>query len=190
MPACPARGAKVPRLAKISDFTRVGLGTALAMLVYMDRWASAACFGIASVLAAFPAAADPTSDGRVTQPDSRLLKTGALTLGLSYAPAAAVAAASPRPVDRFLYAPVAGPWLNLDQRRCENCKNEGLNKALLIGDGIIQGVGAVEIVASFLFLETTFVTAKKPPLGQQPMRLELTPVRMAGGYGLRATGTF
>lgn len=158
---------------------------------FMHRWAAAACLGIASALAAFPAAADPTTRDRiVTRPDSRLLKTGAMTLGLSYVPAAAVAATSPRPVDRFLYAPVAGPWLNLDQRRCENCKNESLNKALLIGDGIIQGVGAVEIVASFLFLETHFVTAKKPPRGRQTMRLELTPVRVAGGYGLRASGTF
>lgn len=158
----------------------------------MNRWVTAACLGVASALAAIPASADPTTRDRrvVTRPDPGLLKAGALTLGLSYVPAAAVAATSPHPVDRFLYAPVAGPWLNLDQRRCENCKHESLNKALLIGDGIIQGVGAVEIVASFLFLETHFVTAKKPPIGRQPMRLELTPVRMAGGYGLRATGTF
>jgi hypothetical protein len=157
----------------------------------MNRWVTAACLAIATAFAADPAAADPaTRDRVVTRPDPRLLKAGALTLGLSYAPAAAVAATSSRPADRFLYAPVAGPWLNLEQRRCENCKNESLNKLLLIGDGIIQGVGAVEIVASFLFLETHFVTAKKPAKGRHAMRLEFTPVRMAGGYGLRASGRF
>ena len=158
----------------------------------MSRWLVAACLGAASVLAALPASADPTTRDRrvVTRPDPGLLKTGALTLGLSYVPAAAVAATSPHTVDRFLYAPVAGPWLNLNQRNCEKCSHEGLNKALLIGDGIIQGVGAVEIVASFLFLETQFVTAKKPAIGQHAMRLELTPIRVTGGYGLRATGRF
>jgi hypothetical protein len=157
----------------------------------MKRWVTAACLGIASALAAVPAVADPaTRDRVVTRPDQGLLKAGALTLGLSYAPAAAVAATSGKPADRLLYAPVAGPWLNLEQRRCENCKNENLNKALLIGDGIIQGVGAVEIVASFLFLETQFVKAKKPAKGRHAMRLEFTPVRVAGGYGLRASGRF
>jgi len=158
----------------------------------MKRWLLAACLGTASALASVPALADPSTDDRrtVTGPDPTLFKTGALTLGLSYVPSLAVAAHSSRPEDRFLFAPVAGPWLDLGERRCQECRHELLNKALLIGDGIVQGVGAVEVVASFLFLETRLVNAKKPSEGHKAMRLEFTPIRVSGGYGLRATGAF
>lgn len=132
-------------------------------------------------------------------PDRTLLRTGVWTLGLSYVPALVVAIESPLPADRFLYVPVAGPWLDLSQRDCSTCEHETLNKVLLVTDGIIQGIGSLEIVGSLLFIERSSSTtagsgvprmarSKRGP--GSDFQLRFAPRKIAGGYGLAAVGTF
>src|SRR5689334_1058870 len=104
-----------------------------------------------------PAAAQHRVDTvEYTGPDRTLLRGGIWTLGLSYAPALIVGISSPRPEDRYLIAPVAGPWIDFAKRDCSaanSCNHETLYKALLATDGVIQGIGALEILGSFLFVE-------------------------------------
>jgi len=151
---------------------------------------------LAAALAASTAfAPDAQAQQRVdtveyTGPDRGLLKGGVWTLGLSYAPALVVGIASPLPEDRYLLAPVAGPWIDFAKRDCPSCAHEGWNKALLVTDGIIQGVGALEILGSFTFVERGTVTrtaswSKK----HKPLAFHLVP-RFIGTYSLTAVGNF
>jgi hypothetical protein len=140
---------------------------------------------------ATPARAEETGDRVVTTgPKPSLLRTGALTLGLAYVPAAVVGVTSPLPEDRLLLAPVAGPWLDLGERKCDDCSNEKLNQVLLVTDGVVQGIGALEIVGAFLLWETREQRAQRVQSQKRAFRLRFMPERIAGGYGLRATGEF
>jgi len=95
------------------------------------------------------------------------LRGGILALGVPYAASVVVAATSDRSEDKHLYIPVAGPWMDLANRSgCGNpgqpsCDKETAYKVLLIGNGILQGVGALEILGSFLFPETRTVSVTK-----------------------------
>ncbi len=142
-------------------------------------------------LAPSPAAAQSRVDTVTYRPDRGLLRTGAWTLGLSYVPALVVGVGSPLPADRYLLAPVAGPWLDLAKRECPDCRNETLNKVLLVVDGVAQGVGAAEIVGAFLFVERTVTSrpaSKRTP--STALDVRFVPTRMAGGYGMNAVGRF
>ena len=119
-------------------------------------------------------------------PNRAMLHTGIWTLGLAYVPAVIVATQSERSADKNLYIPVAGPWMDLATRgTCPSnrtCNNETLNKVLIVTDGIFQGVGALNVIGSFLFPETRITTTTA---------LRLRPTRLPGGaYGLMAIGTF
>jgi hypothetical protein len=129
-----------------------------------------------------------------TKPNATLLKSGVVLLGVPYTASILVATTSDHKADRYLYLPVAGPWLDLSARdstrECpigQPCKNDGLNKGLLIANGVFQGVGALEIVGAFLFPE------KIQPQGEahkDTVRVRISPSSFAGGYGLLASGTF
>ncbi len=134
-----------------------------------------------------------------TGPDRGLLRSGAWTLGLGYLPALVVAIESPLPADRYLFVPVAGPWLDMAQRECDECEHEGLNQFLLAADGVVQGVGALEILSSFLFLERTVETrparrssthTARKSKAQTALNLRFKPTRVPGGYGVTAIGNF
>ena len=146
---------------------------------------------VAGVAISAPAAAQQRVDTvEYTGPDRGLLKSGAWTLGLSYVPAAIVGIESSLPADRYLLAPVAGPWIDYAKRDCSNCTNETLNKVLLATDGVFQGLGALQIIGSFLFVEHTVVT--RPARVEAPknaLNLRLVP-KFSGGYGLAAIGNF
>jgi hypothetical protein len=146
----------------------------------------------AGLAISLPAAAQQRVDTVVyTGPDRGLLRAGAWTLGLSYAPALVVASASPLPEDRYLFAPVAGPWVDFAKRDCTSCKHETLNQVLLATDGVFQGVGALQIIASFLLVEHTVVS--RPARSGRPknaLDLHLVPMRVSDGYGLKAIGKF
>lgn len=90
-------------------------------------------------------------------PNRPLLITGALLFGASYGASAIVAATSNRTADDKLYYPVAGPWMDLNRRNCdvEACSNKTLDRVLLIGDGIVQGVGALGVLLSLVVPEKT-----------------------------------
>lgn len=90
-------------------------------------------------------------------PNRPMLITGGVLFGGTYAASVIVGAASDREADEKLYLPVVGPWLDLRERDCDvnECNNETLNKALLITDGALQGVGVLAIVLSLVIPETT-----------------------------------
>jgi hypothetical protein len=119
-------------------------------------------------------------------PNPYLFGSGVVMLGVSYAPALAVAINSNRSEDDYLYAPVVGPWLDLASRDCANaCGNENVNKTLLVVDGVFQAVGALQIMASLMFIDSGADTtvASSPTV--------VSPARFATGeYGLVAAGHF
>jgi hypothetical protein len=154
-------------------------------------WGALAAAACATLLAPNVRAEEAVPDRVVTSgPKQSLLRTGALTLGVSYVPALVVGVTSPLPEDRYLLAPVAGPWLDLGNRNCDDCEHEKLNRVMLVTDGIIQGIGALEIIGSFLFWETREYRVDVKGTREQAFRLRVSPTRLHGGYGLRATGQF
>lgn len=121
----------------------------------------------------------------VTTPNRALLYSGVGTLGAAYVPAFVVAVESPRPVDRNLYIPVAGPWIDLANRGCSGCSEDRVNKVLLVVDGVFQGIGALNIVGAFLFPQVNVVAfGHSTPVALRPSRMP------NGGYGVWASGEF
>jgi hypothetical protein len=153
-------------------------------------------FGVLASAAAALACASPCfGEERATvvetQPDYALVGTGLLLFAGPYIASVVVAAESNHSGDEHLYIPVVGPWLDLADRNCGPndiaCNNEGMNKALLIGNGILQGVGVVTAVAGFLFPEKRVVS----PATTTGARVKVLPIGLGrGGYGLGAIGTF
>jgi len=136
--------------------------------------------------------APPAVESSGVLPNRSLLRSGVFTLGASYVPALVVAIESDRPADEHLYAPVVGPWLDLaDREDCRgDCDGETVNKVLLVADGIFQGIGALQILGSFVFPETrTGVTISKSD-GTPAVAFTVAPARVARGTGLVATGEF
>lgn len=69
--------------------------------------------------------------------------------------------------------------------------DDGLNKGLLIANGIFQGLGALDIISAFVFPET--VTVTRAARGEMPpaiAKLQVGPSGVGTGYGLAAIGAF
>jgi hypothetical protein len=129
-----------------------------------------------------------TSTTHVSLPNRPLLITGAIILGASYAGSAIVAASSSRTADEKLYYPVVGPWMDLDERDCDinRCNNRRLNQGLLIGDGIVQGLGALTLLMGLIVPEKT--TRHWYLIGQSS--LFVLPQLDADAIRVRAVGRF
>lgn len=127
-----------------------------------------------------------------TVPNKGLITSGVLLLGATYASSLVVAAAtSDYEPDRKLYIPVAGPWMDLAERKGDcgrgdapSCDDEDLYQVLLVADGIGQGLGALQIIGGFVFpvRQTTVTTTEA--------RWVLTPRVSPNMMGLSALGTF
>ena len=126
-------------------------------------------------------------------PNADLIGVGIFTIALPYFASVGVAMGSD--IDHDLYIPVAGPWLDLAHR--PDCGGYGLAqcndmepfyKVLLIEDGILQGIGALEVLAGMASSPTHHSTetarSTKPTLRVAP-----APVGRSG-YGIGAVGTF
>lgn len=126
-----------------------------------------------------------------TGPNRALLHSGLWIFGLAYIPAVVVGIGSDRHGDKNLLIPVVGPWLDLAARSdCPvdaGCSNESVNKALLIVDGVFQGLGALDFVGAFLFPETRTVTVGRT----KPPYLRVVPAQWGTStYGISAWGQF
>jgi hypothetical protein len=130
------------------------------------------------------------ADRSTTGPNRALMRSGLWTFGLAYVPAVIVAVESPLPEDDKLFIPVAGPWMDYATRDCSECKHESTNKVLLVTDGIVQGLGALQILGSFLFLETRPSSAHNSATSVAKSGIKLAPARVGGAYGLTAQGNF
>jgi hypothetical protein len=142
----------------------------------------------------------PPEGASHTETRDTLVGTGLFLLAVSYLPAVSVAASSNLTADQHLYAPIAGPWIDLAQRPvCSpplNCTAEHTNRALLETSGILQGVGA------FLTLVGLLTGDDDPPPHAAPhkavneakvfnTKMQLAPAQFgASGYGLAAFGRF
>ena len=146
--------------------------------------------GLACALGALPAKAQSRETVTTSGPNRDLLRSGIFTLGVPYAASIVVAATSDRAEDKNLYIPVAGPWIDFANRgSCgragePSCDLETAYKVLLVGNGILQGVGALQILASLVYPETRTVTVKSE------RRVFVTPYYVGSGYGLSASGSF
>jgi hypothetical protein len=149
----------------------------------------------APAISPLPVVSDPNepvidaTTTRSTYPNRPLLVTGLVVFGGSYGTSAIIGATTDREDDKKLVYPVAGPWMDLANRDCVNntCNNEGLNKALLIADGVLQGVGALGVLLSFVLPEKS--TQRWYLIGQEGTHV--TPMKMGyAGFGLGAVGKF
>lgn len=126
-------------------------------------------------------------------PNPSLLQAGVFTLGASYIPALVVAIESDREEDDYLYAPVVGPWLDLAARDdCDgdDCDSDTLNRVLLVTDGVFQGLGALQILGSFIFPQSQTVTVSRDD-GSTAVAFSVTPANFGrGANGLMAVGQF
>lgn len=126
-----------------------------------------------------------------TVPNTGLIASGVILFGASYASSLVVAAGtSDYDRDKKLYIPVAGPWMDLSERKGEcghgnnapSCNHEDLYDVLLVADGIAQGVGALQILGGFVFpVHRTVVTEAK---------VVITPRLSPNMLGVSAIGLF
>jgi hypothetical protein len=118
-------------------------------------------------------------------PNAFLFSSGLVTTGLSYTPALIVAVNSDRSEDKYLYAPFVGPWLDLATRDDDS----KMNRTLLVVDGVFQTIGALQLIASLMFVDTGHhdVAATKEGIDVA----SVAPARLSeDGYGLVAVGSF
>jgi len=126
-------------------------------------------------------------------PNRYLLSTGIVLLGVPYLSSVIVAAASSHQGDSHLFVPLAGPWMDMaDRGGCpagSSCDPEATNKVLLGADGVLQALGALEIIGAFLMPERRMTaTMHSTALNAD---VTFTPAKVGGtGYGLAALATF
>jgi len=127
-----------------------------------------------------------------TLPNRFMLRSGVFTLGAAYVPSLVVAIESDRAADNHLYAPVIGPWFDLAARgHCSgDCSGEAVNKVLLVTDGVFQGLGALQIIGSFVMPETRTVALHNAD-GSTALALSVMPAKLGhSGSGVLAVGSF
>lgn len=125
---------------------------------------------------------------RERTPDVRVLTGGALLFGIPYTASVVVASRSGVDEDRFLYVPVAGPWIDLVARpECPpirvECSNSTATSAALVGDGILQAAGTALVIRSFVSPEKTWI------IRGRRARATLAPV-VGPTTGFAAVGSF
>jgi hypothetical protein len=85
------------------------------------------------------------TDAEYVYPNRRMLGGAAALLTVSYLPSVIVAAAGNRVGDDNLYYPVVGPWLYMARH-----EHDAGSKTLLAIDGVLQDLGALEFLLSFV----------------------------------------
>ena len=139
------------------------------------------------------AARDLPTTEKVSPVNRPLLITGTLVLAGTWGTSIGFAYGSNRAEDqKYLYYPVAGPWLDLGNRDCNarSCNHEDLNKGLLIADGIGQGLGVLAIFTSLFLPEKTTKRWFLVGSAQSDKSVLASPMRVGSGYGLGALGRF
>ncbi len=134
----------------------------------------------------------PIGGSVVSSKSTGLAVTGGVVFGLSYAIAGVGASVSPLSVDRKLWIPLVGPWMNLATRpQCvtppelqsspgvsslDPCKADYAAKVGIAADGVLQGAGVL------LFALGMMGSSKWAPAGQVAV--------VPDANGLRVLGTF
>lgn len=145
----------------------------------------------ASSGSAVPILEEPVIDAvteRSSLPNTPLLVTGLVVLGASYGASAVGAGLSDRESDEKLFYPVVGPWMALNDRDCavDPCSRETLGTTLLVGSGVLQGLGALGVLMSFVIPQKT--TREWYLIGNEDV--VVAPLFGAGELGATAVGRF
>jgi hypothetical protein len=130
---------------------------------------------------------EPSPDLAPGKPDPLLVTTGAVIFAVPYGFGVFGAAASNVSADKWLYAPVVGPWGDLIARlTCTNsstCKGDlGPTALPLVLAGLGQAAGVGIIIKAFI----------DPPKGNRvaDKSVHFAPTTYAGGAGMQAYGAF
>ena len=157
------------------------------------RGFAASAVALALVSIGATASADQTvvvgdeSEGGSSGPNPFLFNSGLITTGLSYTPALVVAVNSDRSEDKYLYAPFVGPWLDLAARD----GGDKVDRTLLVVDGVFQTIGALQLIASFMFMEGDGDVDTADTSSPVVSQTAVAPARLSeDGYGLVAVGRF
>jgi hypothetical protein len=141
-----------------------------------------------------------------TRPRKGLVISGAIVFGIPYFLSLSVAASSKYEPDRWLYAPLVGPFIDLGNRK-ENCvttpsgptrtdtfcQDDSSERFFLMADGLMQAAGATMLIFGFALPQRLLVRDDAPYVGQARSHFAWTiaPQRMGrSGYGLGLAGTF
>jgi hypothetical protein len=154
------------------------------------------------VVVVSPVSSPTGADGRAP-PNMTLLGVGLATFGLGYGLSWSMGMSSDHWSDEKLLLPVVGPWLDLASRFCHDetiatadgpieparrapCGTSAVERAVLVAGGVLQGLGALQIMGAFF-------APLKPPSGLKapPMpRFAIVPTFGAHGVGAMARGRF
>ena len=172
--------------------------TALCAVLGATSWTSASFAQDSDTLSMPPPPTSSSAESSTSETRDTLLGTGLFLLAVSYLPAVSVAASSTVAADQHLYAPLAGPWIDLAQRPiCSppaSCEAEQTNRALLETSGILQGVGAFLTLVGLLTGDDE--PSQPPPKhvvndAKAKNPVHVTPAQfVSAGYGVAAFGKF
>jgi hypothetical protein len=139
------------------------------------------------------------------RPRKGLVVSGSIVFGIAYFLSLSVAASSKYEPDRWLYAPIAGPFIDLGNRK-ENCNtipnnlgttttcsDDSSERFFLMADGLMQTAGATMLVLGLALPQKLLVRDDAPFVGGSPNRFAWTIAPRAmgrSGYGLGVVGTF
>jgi hypothetical protein len=158
-------------------FRRVAASALAAALIGRAPMASAQSKGAA-------AGTDRRAPGG---PNAFLFHSGLVMTGLGYTPALIAAIKSDRSEDEYLYAPFAGPFLDLTAREEEN----RAARRLLVLDAVFQTLGLLQLVASFVYIEGPSDIRAANSSSSAWSQTAVGPARLSeDGYGLVALGRF
>jgi hypothetical protein len=123
-------------------------------------------------------------------PNPVLLGAGAVTFLGAYIPSVVVAASSDHDGDKWLYVPVAGPWVDWATRGCTSganpatCGINGFDRIALIASGSAQALGVFAALWSF-------ATPQKHVVQTTTGEVHFAPATFASGaQGVMAFGKF
>lgn len=111
----------------------------------------------------YPSNHEPLVRERVvtTEPNMPMIGTGVVTFAIPYTVSVVVGVTSRVDADRYLFIPIAGPWIDFARRPgCSayaDCGGETAAKVGLGFDGVFQAIGAIAIVSGFVWRRNVVV---------------------------------
>jgi hypothetical protein len=141
-----------------------------------------------------------------TRPRKGLVISGSIVFGIPYFLSLSVAASSKFTPDRWLYAPIVGPFVDLGNRKEDcttignapfgsttTCKDDSSERFFLMADGLMQVAGATMLILGLALPQHLLVRDDAPFVGSKRSQFawSVAPQKMGrSGYGLGLAGTF
>jgi hypothetical protein len=135
-----------------------------------------------------------------------LVVAGPIVFGVPYFLSLSVAASSRYSPDRWLYAPVVGPFIDLASRKEEctaspsgntvtyyNCGDDSTTRFFLMFDGLMQVSGMAMLIFGLALPQSVLVRDDAPFVGSKPKTFawSIAPQKFGrSGYGVGMAATF